>query len=72
MKILSSSAELEQGHQRATEKGRRIVWGVYLIGAASLFVLWFVAGSVMLSYLFSGWIMIGALVLWRIEDAIED
>ena len=72
MKILSSSAELEQGHQRATGTGRRIVWGVYLIGAASLFVLWFVAGSVMLSYLFSGWIMIGALVLWRIEDAIED
>jgi len=72
MKILSSSAEVEQGQQRAAGKGRRIVWGVYLIGAASLFVLWFVAGSVMLSYLFSGWIMIGALVLWRIEDAIED
>ena len=71
MKILSSSAELEQGHQRAVGKGRRIVWGVYLIGAASLFVLWFVAGSVMLSYLFSGWIMIGALVLWFIEDTAE-
>ena len=72
MKKLSSSAKLEQGQQRATGKGRRVVWGVYLIGAASLFVLWFVAGSVMVSYLFSGWIMIGALVLWSIEDAIED
>ena len=71
MKILSSSAELEQGQQRAVGKGRRIVWGVYLIGAASLFVLWFVAGSVMLSYLFGGWIMIGALVLWFIEDTGE-
>lgn len=71
MKILSSSAELEQGHQRAVGRGRRIAWGVYLIGAVSLFVLWFVAGLVMLSYLFGGWIMIGALVLWFIEDTAE-
>jgi hypothetical protein len=71
MKILSSSTELEQGYQRAVGKGRRIGWGVYLIGAVSLFVLWFVAGSVMLSYLFGGWMMIGAVVLWFIEDAME-
>jgi len=72
MKILSSSTEIEQGHRRAVGKGRRISWVVYLIGAASLFILWFVVGAVMLSYLFGGWTMIGALVLWRIEDAIED
>ena len=71
MKILSSSAEVEQGQQRAAGKGHRISWGVYLIGAVSLFVLWFVAGSVMLSYLFGGWIMIGAIALWLIEDAWE-
>jgi hypothetical protein len=71
MKILSSSAELEQGRQRAIGIGRRIFWGVYLIGAVSLFVLWFVVGAVMFSYLFGGWIMIGALVLWFIEDTAE-
>jgi hypothetical protein len=71
MKILSSSAELEQGHQRANGKGRRISWGIYLIGAASLLVLWFVAGSVLLSYLFGGWTMIGALALWFVEDTAE-
>jgi len=71
MKNLSSSADLEQGTQQAVGKGHRIGWGVYLIGAASLFVLWFVAGSVMLSYLFGGWMMIGAVVLWLIEDAME-
>ena len=71
MKILSSSAELEQGHRRATEKGRRIGWGIYLIGAASLLVLWFVAGSILLSYLFGGWAMIGALALWFVEDTAE-
>ena len=70
MKILSSSAELEQDHQRAAGKGRRIGWGVYLIGAVSLFMLWFVAGSVMVSYLFAGWIMIGAIVLWLIKDTV--
>jgi hypothetical protein len=70
MKILSSSAELEQGHQRAAGKGRRIGWAVYLIVAVSLFMLWFVAGSIMLSYLFGGWIMIGAIVLWLIEDTV--
>jgi len=71
MKILSSSAELEQDAQRAVGKGRRIIWGAYLIGAVSLFMLWFVADSVMLSYLFGGWMMIGAVVLWLIEDAME-
>ena len=72
MKILSSSAELEQGAQQAVGNGRRIIWGVYLIGAASLFALWFVVGAVILSYLFGGWSMIGALVLWFIEDTVED
>ncbi len=71
MKILSSAVELEQSHQRAVRRGRRIGWGIYLIGAVSLFMFWFVAGSVMLSYLFGGWIMIGALVLWFIEDPVE-
>jgi hypothetical protein len=71
MKILSSSTELGQGSQRVVGKGRRIGWGVYLIGAASLFMLWFVTGSVMLSYLFVGWIMIGAIGLWLIEDPLE-
>jgi hypothetical protein len=71
MKILSSSAEVEQGRQRAIGRGRRVFWGVYLIGAVSLFMLWFVAGAVMFSYLFGGWIMIGALVLWFIEDTAE-
>ena len=71
MKILSSSAEVEQGQQRAVGKGHRISWGVYLIGAVSLFMLWFVAGWVMLSYLFGGWSMIGAIVMWFIEDPVE-
>jgi hypothetical protein len=71
MKILSSSTELEQGYQRAVGKGRRIGWGVFLIGAVSLFMLWFVTGSVMLSYIFGGWSMIGAIVLWLIEDTGE-
>jgi hypothetical protein len=71
MKILSSSAELEQDQQHAVGKGRRIGWGVYLIGAASLFMLWFMAGSIILSYVFGGWVMIGAIVLWYIEDAAE-
>jgi hypothetical protein len=68
MKILSSSAEVEQGHPRAVGVGRRIFWGVYLIGAVSLFILWFVVGAVMFSYLFGGWSMTGALLLWFIED----
>jgi hypothetical protein len=71
MKILSSSTELEQGYRRAVGKGRRIGWGVYLTGAVSLFMLWFVIGSIMLSYLFDGWILIGAILLWLIEDAVE-
>ena len=71
MKTASSSTELEQGHQRAGGKGRRIGWGIYLIGAVSLFMLWFVTESVMLSYVFSGWILIGAILLWLIEDAVE-
>jgi hypothetical protein len=71
MKILTSSTELEQSSQRAVGRGRRIAWRVYLIVAASLFALWFVAGSVMLSYLFVGWIMIGAIGLWLIEDTGE-
>ena len=72
MKTMTSSAELEQGAQRAVSNGHRLVWGVYLLGAASLFALWFVLGAVMLSYLFGGWIMIGAIVLWLIEDTAED
>ena len=71
MKILSSSAELEQSQQRDVGKGRRIAWSIYLTGAASLFVLWFVVGSIMFSYLFAGWMMTGALLLWLIEDTVE-
>ena len=71
MKTMTPSAEVEQGAQRASINGRRIGWCVYLIGAASLFVFWFIAGFVMLSYLFGGWIMIGAIVLWFIEDPVE-
>ena len=71
MKILSSSAEIEQDQRRAVGKGRRISWLVYLIGAASLFTLWFLDGSVMSSYLFGGWIITGAILLWLIEDTAE-
>jgi hypothetical protein len=71
MKTASSSTELEQGYQRTGGKGRRIGWGIYLIGAVTLFMLWFVADSVMLSYFFGGWVMIGALVLWFTEDIVE-
>jgi hypothetical protein len=71
MKILSSSAELEQGDQRVAGKGRRVSWGIYLIGAVSLFVLWFIGGPMIFSYLFGGWTMVGALVLWFIEDPME-
>jgi hypothetical protein len=71
MKTASSSTELEQGHRQAGGKGRRIGWGIYLIGAVTLFMLWFVANSVMLSYFFGGWVMIGALVLWFTEDIVE-
>ena len=72
MKILSSSTELEQGQQRSVGIGRRISWGVYLIGAVGLFVLWFVVGAIMFSYLFGGWIMAGGILLWLIEDTAED
>jgi hypothetical protein len=71
MKILSSSAELEQDDQRAVGKGHRVSWGVYLIGAVSLFVLWFIGGLMIFSYLFGGWTMVGALMLWFIEDPME-
>jgi len=71
MKILSSSTEVGQSPQRAAGVGRRIGWGVYLIGAVSVLILWFVVGSVFLSYLFGGWIMVGALLLWYVEDPAE-
>ena len=72
MKILSSSTDLEHGQPRSVGIGRRIVWGVYLIGAVGLFVLWFVVGAIMFSYLFGGWIMTGGILLWLIEDAAEN
>ena len=71
MKTMTSSAELEQEYQRSAEKNRSIFWGVYLLVAASLLVLWFVVGAALLSYLFGGWMLIccggglaGAL-FWR-------
>ena len=71
MKTTTSSAGFEQAPRRTIRKDRRIFWAVYLLVAVSLFVLWFVAGSVMLSYLFGGWMMIGAIALWLIEDTAE-
>jgi hypothetical protein len=71
MKIVSSSTDIGQVHQRAVRIGRRTSWGIYLSGAVSLFALWFVAGLVVVSYLFLGWIMAGALLLWFIEDTAE-
>jgi hypothetical protein len=71
MKILSSSEELEQSSPRAVGIGRRIGWAVYLLGALSVLVLWFITSSGMLSYFFSGWIMVGALLLWLTEDIAD-
>jgi hypothetical protein len=68
---MTSSAEIEQNYQRAAEHGRYIFWGIYLLVAASLIILWFVVGSAIFSYLFGGWMLIGAIVLWFIEDAAE-
>jgi hypothetical protein len=69
MKTMTDSAQ--DDYQRTVEKSRRIVWWVYLLGAASLLVLWFVAGSTWVSYVFGGWMLIGAVGLWLIEDAVE-
>jgi hypothetical protein len=71
MKTMTPSAELEQDHQRSSDRSWYTTWGVYLLVAASLLVLWFVVGSEIYSYLFGGWMLIGALVLWFIEDATE-
>lgn len=71
MKTMTSSAELEQDNQRSSDGSRYTSWGVYLLVAASLLVLWFVVGSVLFSYLFGGWMLIGAIVLWFIEDTAE-
>jgi hypothetical protein len=71
MKTMTSSAELEQDIQRSAEKSRYIFWSVYLLVAASLFVLWFVVEFALFSYLFGGWMLLGAMVLWFIEDTAE-
>jgi hypothetical protein len=71
MKTTTPFRGLKSDSQRAIEISPRIAWGVYLIVAASLLVVWLVVGSVMLSYLFGGWMMIGAILLWLIEDAAE-
>jgi hypothetical protein len=71
MKTMTSSAELEQDIQRYAEKSRYIFWSVYLLVAAGLLTLWFVVGSALFSYLFGGWMLIGAMVLWFIEDSAE-
>ncbi|HEU5099166.1 MAG TPA: hypothetical protein VFU22_09110 [Roseiflexaceae bacterium] len=41
------------------------------IVAAVLFALWFITVDPIFSYLFGGWMMIGAILLWLIEDAAE-
>ena len=71
MKTMTKTADVEQDCQRDGGKGRWIGWAVYLIGAASLLILWFIAGSVMVSYLFGGWILLGMTVLWLTEDSLE-
>jgi len=48
------------------------VFGINFSVTKHVFMLWFVADSVMLSYLFGGWIVIGTLVLWFIEDTVEN
>ena len=72
MKTMTDSAELEHDRERPLEKGRRIAWSVYILVALMLLWQWFVAGSPLVSYLFVGWMMIGAVGLWFIEDAVED
>jgi hypothetical protein len=36
-----------------------------------MLVTWFVAGSATVSYLFGGWMLFGAILLWLIEDAAK-
>jgi hypothetical protein len=71
MRTTIPSTELKQASQRTARKGRLFGWGVYLTVAFSLLALWFVAGELLFSYLFGGWMMIGAILLWLIEDAAE-
>jgi hypothetical protein len=71
MKTMTPSAELEQGHQRSINKRRYTLWGVYLLVAASLLMFWFVVGAALFSYLFGGWMLIGAMLLWLVEASAE-
>jgi hypothetical protein len=71
MKTTTPYRGLKPDTQRAAGISRWILWTGYLLVAAVLFVLWFVSELVMLSYLFGGWMMIGAIALWLIEDAAE-
>lgn len=71
MKTITDSAQMDDENPRTVEKGRRIGWSVYILVALILFWHWFVAGSSLVSYLFGGWMMIGAVGLWLVEDAVE-
>jgi hypothetical protein len=71
MKATLSSAESERDRQQSGGNSHWIAWGIYLIVAATLFVLWFVRVDTMFSYLFGGWMMSGAILLWLIEDTTE-
>jgi hypothetical protein len=71
MKTTTPFRGLKSASQRAAGISSWIPWTIYLIVAASLFIVWFVAGSVVSSYLFGGWMTIGAILLWLIEDMAE-
>jgi hypothetical protein len=62
---------LKSDSQRAIGISPRIAWTIYLIVAATMLVTWFVAGSATVSYLFGGWMLFGAILLWLIEDAAK-
>ena len=62
---------MEPETQPTVEKGRYIFWGIYLLVAASLLMLWFVDGAATFTYLFGAWTTTGAIGLWLIEDAVE-
>ena len=68
---MTESAELEHDHQSTAVTGRWIFVCIYLLVAASLLVLWYIGGSIIFSYLFGSWIMVGAIMLWLAEDTRE-
>jgi hypothetical protein len=69
MKTMTQSAIMDQDYQAMLKEGRWICWGVYLVIGAILGLLWFVSAT--FGLLAGAWGMIGAVVLWFLEDAVK-